>query len=57
MIYDRKCFLVSLGIIGLTVFPLLISNIYYLDDLYRVVWGFTGWDGDGRPFSQFFIAY
>lgn len=54
MIYDRKCFLVSLGIIGLTVFPLLISNIYYLDDLYRVVWGFTGWDGDGRPFSQFF---
>lgn len=46
---DRKIFFVSLTLIAIYVFPLLTSNIYYYDDLSRVMFGYSGWVGDARP--------
>ena len=43
-----------LAIIGVSIFPLLISDIYYLDDSYRVVTGIIGWSGDARPVGEIF---
>lgn len=54
MIYSKKCFISCLVILGLALIPIIGSNVYYMDDLYRVVLGIKGWSGDARPFAEIF---
>ncbi|MQU00179.1 hypothetical protein GHO34_07740 [Pseudomonas sp. FSL R10-2245] len=56
MTYDKRCFISSLVILGLALIPIISSDIYYMDDLYRVVLGIKGWSGDARPFADFFYS-
>lgn len=40
---------------GLTLFyaiPLLLGTSYYNDDIFRSVWSYYGWQGDGRPLAE-----
>lgn len=54
MIYSKKCFISCLVILGVALIPFISSNVYYMDDLYRVVLGIKGWSGDARPFAEIF---
>ena len=54
MIYSKKCFISCLVILGVALIPIISSNVYYMDDLYRVVLGIKGWSGDARPFAEIF---
>ncbi|MFP3515010.1 glucosyltransferase domain-containing protein [Pseudomonas sp. SIMBA_077] len=56
MTYNKQCFISCLVILGLALGPVISSNIYYMDDLYRVVLGIKGWSGDARPFADFFYS-
>ena len=41
----------------LYVFPLILANVYYEDDLARVQYGATGWKEDGRPLGEALIVW
>lgn len=49
---ERKNFFWLLLAYGLYVFPLILANTYYLDDIGRTVNGYAAWENDGRPFSM-----
>lgn len=34
------------------IFPILLANFYYIDDLGRSLRGYTGWEGNGRPLAS-----
>ncbi len=36
----------------LFVLPIVIANVYYIDDLGRAIDGYTGWGRDGRPMAD-----
>ncbi|QLR04787.1 glucosyltransferase domain-containing protein [Providencia rettgeri] len=36
----------------LLVFPIILANVYYIDDLTRATHGYTFWGIDGRPMSD-----
>lgn len=40
------------SIVSLFMLPLITSNIYYVDDLYRSITGFGGWSAMGRPLAD-----
>lgn len=48
----KPAFLTTTGLILLFVFPLLVANHYYADDLAHSMSGETGWVSNGRPLSQ-----
>ncbi|HGJ5865490.1 MAG TPA: glucosyltransferase domain-containing protein [Arsenophonus nasoniae] len=48
---DKKFFYTCLFISFIYIFPLIISDIYYLDDLGRVIYG-TMWNHDARYLSN-----
>lgn len=48
-----KLFLLSL----LYVFPLILADIYYNDDLGRAQYGVPGWSGDGRPLGEAIVVW
>lgn len=54
MTYSKNCFISCLLILGVALIPIFSSNVYYMDDLYRVVLGIKGWSGDARPFAEIF---
>lgn len=37
------------------VLPIIIVNRYYNDDLSRSLYGYTGWNGDGRPLTELIL--
>lgn len=39
----------------LYVFPIILVNVCYNDDLARAMYGATGWNGDGRPLGELLI--
>ena len=39
----------------LFVLPLLLANIYYIDDNGRAALGYTNWGPDGRPLADIMI--
>ena len=39
----------------LYVFPVILADRYYDDDLARSLYGLTGWKGDGRPLGEWLI--
>lgn len=39
----------------LYVLPIIIANRYYNDDLSRALYGYTGWNGDGRPLTELLL--
>lgn len=44
----------GLGIFSFVyILPILISNFYYIDDLGRSLYGYTEWNGNGRPLASF----
>ena len=46
----------KLSIISLLyVFPIILANRYYNDDLSRSLMGLTGWSGDGRPVTEYLM--
>ncbi len=36
----------------LYIFPIILADIYYLDDMARAYYGATNWSGDGRPLAE-----
>ncbi|MBY8968786.1 glucosyltransferase domain-containing protein [Pseudomonas sp. P867] len=56
MTYSKNCFISCLMILGVALIPIFSSNIYYMDDLYRIVLGIKGWSGDARPFAEIFYS-
>lgn len=52
----QRVYFFSLLIMSLLyVFPIILADRYYNDDLGRAVTGYTGWNGDGRPAADFFM--
>lgn len=47
---NQLIFMASL--MSLFMLPFIISNIYYVDDIYRSITGFGGWSGMGRPIAD-----
>lgn len=46
-------YFISLLIMSLLyVFPIILADRFYNDDLGRTVTGYTGWNGDGRPAAE-----
>lgn len=41
----------------LYVLPIILANRYYQDDLARSLYGFSGWNGDGRPLTELVIKF
>lgn len=57
---DRRYALMYLKLLCLSllyVFPLILADIYYQDDLARSYYGATGWNGDGRPLGEALIVW
>lgn len=52
---ERKNFFWLLLIYGLYVFPLIIANSYYMDDIGRTLNGYAAWEFDGRPAAMLVI--
>lgn len=55
IVLDRRClklYVVTLFLSILYVFPVILADIYYNDDLARTYYGATGWNGDGRPLAE-----
>lgn len=49
---ERETFFICYLLFFLYVLPIILANIYYIDDLNHVGTGQTAWYGDGRPFSN-----
>lgn len=41
----------------LYIFPVILANVYYNDDLARSLYGATGWSGDGRPLGEALMLF
>lgn len=41
----------------LYIFPVVLANMYYNDDLARSLYGATGWSGDGRPLGEALMLF
>lgn len=53
IIMQRKtAFLKYLLVCLFFVLPIVIANVYYIDDLGRATFGYTGWGRDGRPMAD-----
>lgn len=48
----KKSYNIYLVALFLYCLPLLIANIYYIDDNRRATEGYTNWGGDGRPLAD-----
>ncbi len=51
----RLYFLILSFMSLLYVFPYILADRYYNDDLSRSIIGATGWNGDGRPVAEIFM--
>lgn len=50
-----KDMLVAGALSFIYIFPLILANVYYQDDILRASFGEEGWISDGRPFSAFIM--
>ncbi len=49
---------IKLAVLSLLyVFPVVLANMYYNDDLARSLYGATGWSGDGRPLGEALMLF
>ncbi len=49
---------IKLAVLSLLyVFPVILANVYYNDDLARSLYGATGWSGDGRPLGEALMLF
>ncbi|OHV13020.1 glucosyltransferase domain-containing protein [Kushneria phosphatilytica] len=52
---DKNYFIASFFAVLVAYYALINSGYYYQDDRSRFVYGFTGWSGQARPFSDLFM--
>lgn len=57
--YSKKqAFIICLTACSFFMFPIIYSNIYYIDDMSRAQTNYLGWAGLGRPMSDYiFILF
>nr|AEP25482.1 putative glucosyl transferase [Yersinia pseudotuberculosis] len=54
---NKNVFYVFCSLCFVYVIPSLISGFYYNDDMFRSVIGYYGWNGDGRPLSDYVYKF
>lgn len=52
----QKTYLTFLVLGLIYVFPIILDNRFYVDDLARSIEGYTRWGGSGRPFADWIMA-
>ncbi|HGZ0358340.1 TPA: glucosyltransferase domain-containing protein [Enterobacter hormaechei] len=53
----ERAFYFSLSIISVFLMPMILANVYYRDDLDRVLTGMPGWSALGRPVSDWLMNF
>ena len=54
---EKKIFLLLTILFLFYVFPIILADRYYNDDLSRALIGATGWNGDGRPLAEIIMLF
>lgn len=54
---NGKFLIYSTLLVFIYFLPLLSNNVFYIDDIGRVIRGHYGWAGNGRPFSEYIFRF